>query len=149
MGSNICASEKWIFWLKSQQWCFEPKTSIPAGYSLFDWEMMKFDNSSISILFQILLFNMNSLIYLSMGDDSNWTTMLSLRDSSESLFLISVFNFFIKLKPLSHSEDEDGLVNTKSITDKMLPYWSPYFLFSFGQVTHKSGKLKYKNGFSI
>ena len=57
-----------------------------------------------------------------MGDDSNWTTMLSLRDSSESLFLISVFNFLIKLKPLSHSEDEDSLVNTKSITDKMLPY---------------------------
>ena len=118
--SQICASEKWIFWLKSQQWYFEPKTSIPAGYSLFDWEMMKFDNSSISILFQILLFNMNSVIYLSMGDDSNWTTMLSLRDSSESLFLISVFNFFIKLKPLSHSVDEDGLVNTKSITDKII-----------------------------
>jgi hypothetical protein len=46
--------------------------------------------------------------------------MLSLRDSSESLFLISVFNFFIKLKPLSHSVDEDGLVNTKSITDKII-----------------------------
>jgi hypothetical protein len=63
---------------------------------------------------------MNSLIYLSMGDDSNWTTMLSLRDSSESLFLISIFNFFIKLTPLSHSVDEDGIVNTKSVTDKII-----------------------------
>jgi hypothetical protein len=64
---------------------------------------------------------MNSLIYLSMGDDSNWTTMLSLRDSSESLFLISIFNFFIKLKPLSHSVDEDGIVHILSFQ----------FIFSF------------------